>query len=74
MQLNDVSQSVNEIKNYKFPDESGITSSLFKFNDTVYYSSKENIYQYNRFRMNFQKNNQLNSLISGSEGFRKNDQ
>ena len=64
MQLNDSLNTIVEIENYKFSDESGITSSLFKFNDTVYYSSRENVYQYNDQEDKFLQENQIDSLIS----------
>lgn len=64
MQLNDSLNSILNIDNYKFSEESGITSSLFKFNDSIYYSSRENVYQYNKKQDKFLKENPINSLIS----------
>ncbi len=57
-------QKVTTIKNYKFPGESGITSSLFQFNDSLYYSSKEKIYHYSSIEDSFIEENSLNALIS----------
>ncbi|MDX1544552.1 MAG: triple tyrosine motif-containing protein [Christiangramia sp.] len=54
-----------EIKNYQFPDESGITSSIFRFHDTLYYSSREKIYQYDKERDLFTEENRLNEIIAG---------
>lgn len=65
MQLEDSLSTIADIKNYKFPEESGITSSLFQFNDSLYYSSKEKIYQYQEKEDRFSDKNSLNSLISG---------
>ncbi|MCG9970557.1 helix-turn-helix and ligand-binding sensor domain-containing protein [Christiangramia crocea] len=53
-----------QIKNYKFPNESGITSSIFRFHDTLYYSSKQNIYQYDEKTDNFDRDNRLNEIIT----------
>ncbi len=64
IRLNDSLNGYKEIENYKFPGESGITSSIFKFNDTLYYSSKENVYQYNRELNQFSVDNQINKLVS----------
>ncbi len=50
------------LKNYKFEEESGITSSLFRYNDTLYYSSKDNIYLYNNTTDDFDPENSLNDI------------
>lgn len=63
MILNDSLSELNQIENYKFEEESGITSSLFKFHDSLYYSSRENIYQYNETENQFSARNRVNSLI-----------
>ncbi len=65
MKLDESLVSIAENKNYKFSEESGITSSLFQFNDSLYYSSKEKIYQYQKEEDRFTEKNSLNSLISG---------
>ncbi|MCM8569824.1 LuxR C-terminal-related transcriptional regulator [Gramella jeungdoensis] len=54
-----------EIKNYKFQDESGITSSIFRFHDTLYYSSRKKIYRYDKERDLFSEENRLNEIIAG---------
>ena len=64
IKLNDSLDSILDIENYKFSEESGITSSLFQFNDTIYYSSRENIYQYDKQQDKFFRENKINSLIS----------
>jgi len=61
---NDSLSNIKDIRNYKFQEESGITSSLFRYKDTLYYSSRENIYQYQELQDDFQKDNSLNKLIS----------
>lgn len=51
------------IKNYTFPEESGITSSIFRFNGDLYYSSKENIYKYNSITDEFIPENELKGTL-----------
>ncbi len=53
------------IENYKFNSESGITSSLFKFDEALYYSSQNNIYRFNRSTNSFSIDNALNELTKG---------
>lgn len=64
MRPNDSLTGIKEIRNYNFMEESGITSSLFRYKDTLYYSSRKNIYQYQKSQDNFEKDNSLNKLIS----------
>ncbi len=65
MKIDDSLRRIKEVDDYKFQEESGITSSIFKFNDTLYYSSKENIYQYNPGTNKFTPNNRINKLVCG---------
>ncbi len=65
MKIDDSLNRITQLHNYEFIDESGITSSIFKFNDTLYYSSKENIYQYNEQTDKFTQNNKINKLVCG---------
>lgn len=66
MKLEDsLSLPPRDIRNYKFPGESGITSSIFRFRDTLYYSSREKIYSYNKQADRFEENNKLNELVGG---------
>ncbi|MGA8855519.1 MAG: triple tyrosine motif-containing protein, partial [Christiangramia sp.] len=64
MSFNDSLASIKSIENYTFPGESGITSSLFRFNDTIYYSSRDKIYQFNDRQNKFLRDNPLNTLIT----------
>lgn len=57
-------KSIRNINNYKFPEESGITSSLFKFDDNIYYSSREKIYKYLDKSDRFSQENEINKLIN----------
>lgn len=67
MSFNDSLSGIKEIENYKFQNESGITSSLFRFNDTLYYSSKRSVYQYNKDNNEFSSENSVNRLIQDLE-------
>ena len=64
IQLNDSLSGIDQIKNYSFSDESGITSSIFKYRDTLYYSSSEKIYQFSENTNSFSEENLLNSMVS----------
>ncbi|SDS30520.1 triple tyrosine motif-containing protein [Gramella sp. MAR_2010_147] len=65
LQINDSLSQIANVENYTFSKESGITSSLFHFNDTLYYSSRETIYKYLNDLNKFSKENRLNTVISG---------
>lgn len=63
--------SISSIENYTFDNLSGITSSIFKFNDSLYYSATGQLFQYNNEKDAFTENSELskvfeeNQLISG---------
>ncbi|MCH4822278.1 histidine kinase [Gramella lutea] len=67
IRVGDSLAEIENIKNYEFTEESGITSSIFEFNDTLYYSSKENIYKYDPVKDLFSKQNELNFTLDGFE-------
>lgn len=61
-----LSQSMNgisEIENYTFPEVSGLTSSIFKFNDTLYYATKDHIFQFDQKQNVFSKENELSKIV-----------
>ncbi|MFD2835516.1 triple tyrosine motif-containing protein [Gramella sp. AN32] len=62
IKLND-SLQVSSIINYPLKEESGVNSSIFQFNDTLYYSTQEHIYQFNERREVFSKKNSLEELF-----------
>lgn len=64
LKMNDSLNKIKESENYKFTEESGITSSLFRFNDSLYYSSVRNIYQYKKDEDKFTRENRLNRKIA----------
>lgn len=46
LNLKESKTDILSVKNFTFGEVSGITSSIFKFNDTLYYSSKDQLFQY----------------------------
>ncbi|WP_366935478.1 triple tyrosine motif-containing protein, partial [uncultured Christiangramia sp.] len=67
LQLNDTLSSASKTSNYKFDEESGITSGVFQFNDSLYYSSLTNIYKFDQVENRFDPDNSLNLLVSDVE-------
>lgn len=51
------------IENYTFPDITGITSSIFKFNDSIYYSAKEQLFQYRPSTNSFSEEHSLGKIF-----------
>ncbi len=64
MKINDSLNGFVNIQNYRFPKESGITSSIFKFNDTLYYSSTNSIYSYDASTDKFSVSNPIADLLA----------
>lgn len=64
IRLDDSLTNISTTKNYPFKDVSGITSSIFKFNDTLYYSTKSNFFQYIPSSDTFQSENELSKITS----------
>ncbi len=64
IRLNGTLSGIEVIKNYKFPNENGINSSIFKFNDKLYYSSKEKIYKYSKTSDTFTFDKKLNDVVA----------
>lgn len=54
---------IKELKNYPFKEVIGITSSIFKFDNELYYASKNAIYQYDPNVDSFTAENQLASIL-----------
>ncbi|MCF4100796.1 histidine kinase [Gillisia sp. M10.2A] len=63
IELDDSFQNILSIKNYPLNHISGITSSIFTFNDTLYYASKNVLLQYNSVSDSFQENSRLAMLL-----------
>lgn len=64
IRLNDSLTKISKIKNYPFKGVSGITSSIFKFNDTLYYSTRANIFQYIPSLDKFNSQNELSKITA----------
>ncbi|MFO8146253.1 MAG: triple tyrosine motif-containing protein [Bacteroidota bacterium] len=63
IQMDFPSTKVSNIDNYTFEGYSGINSSIFKFNDTLYYSSKEKLFQFQESENKFNTESRLGSLF-----------
>ena len=53
LKLGDSLRSIKELKNYNFPEIVGITSSIFKFNESIYYAAKSKLFTYDRQKLEF---------------------
>tara|TARA_R100000935_G_scaffold16490_1_gene32718 strand:+ start:724 stop:3504 length:2781 start_codon:yes stop_codon:yes gene_type:complete len=62
IRLDDSLTTIRTIKNYPFKGVSGITSSLFKFNDTLYYATKSDFFQYLPSSDKFNSKNELSQI------------
>ncbi len=67
LRLDDQGTSISSLKNYTFDEVSGITSSLFKFNDTIYYSTTAKLFQYNEKSDKFREDGILSKLFKKAE-------
>lgn len=65
IKLNDSLTSISEIKNYPMDSLAGITSNIFKFNNDLYYSTKETILKYDSELDRFSPNNDLSTTLDG---------
>ena len=64
IQLNDSLTKIRATKNYPFKGVSGITSSIFNFNDTLYYATKSKFFQYLPGTDKFNSSNALAKLTA----------
>ena len=64
IRLDDSLTSISTTKNYKFKGVSGITSSIFKFNDTLYYATKSDFFQYLPNSDKFNPKNELSRITA----------
>ena len=62
IRLDDSLTRISTTKNYPFKGVSGITSSLFKFNDTLYYATKSDFFQYLPNLDKFNSKNELSNI------------
>lgn len=63
IQLDFPGTQVRSIENYPFAEISGINSSIFKFNDTLYYSAKEQLFQFQEKENKFRAESSLGEKI-----------
>lgn len=56
-------RDITDSKNYRFEGTSGITSSIFKFNDRLYYATTKDIFQYMPTSDEFSKENRLAEVL-----------
>lgn len=62
IKLDDSLAMIKSSKNYPFDNVSGITSSIFKMNDTLYYATKRDFFQYLPATDKFSVNNELSKI------------
>jgi ligand-binding sensor domain-containing protein/DNA-binding CsgD family transcriptional regulator len=67
LRLNDAVNAISETHNYQFENSSGITSSIFRFNDTLYYSTTNKIFQFKKEENRFTENNHLARTLEDLE-------
>jgi AraC family chitin signaling transcriptional activator len=64
IRLDDSLSTISTTKNYPFKGVSAITSSIFKFNDTLYYTTKSNFFQYLPSLDEFNSKNELSKITA----------
>ncbi|WP_156877230.1 helix-turn-helix and ligand-binding sensor domain-containing protein [Salinimicrobium terrae] len=64
LELDEEYSKVENIENFKIEEESGLGPEIFRFEDSIYYSTEERVYMYDRGRNSFTANNELNHLSS----------
>ncbi|MUP44941.1 histidine kinase [Gramella sp. BOM4] len=64
MKLGD-SLRLSDIQNYQVGSESGINSSIFRYDESLYYSTTEHIYEYIEEQDEFSRDNRLDSITGG---------
>ena len=62
IRLNDSLNEIIATKNYPFKEVSGITSSVFKFNDSIYYATNKDFFQYVPSLDEFSDKNELSRV------------
>ncbi|WP_424492927.1 triple tyrosine motif-containing protein [Salinimicrobium sp. GXAS 041] len=63
VRINAPENAIFETENYQFSDVSGITSGLFQFQDSLYYSTLEVIFKYDENENKFVENTRLGEVI-----------
>lgn len=63
LNLNDSLTEIQQLKNYSFNEGSGITSGIFKFDEQLYYSDIDEIFQYDKTTDSFVGDNALSAAL-----------
>ncbi|MDT0690826.1 triple tyrosine motif-containing protein [Salegentibacter sp. F188] len=67
LNLNDSLDQITESRNYVIDETTGITSSIFHFNDTLYYASRNRILQYVEAEDDFLPGSALAKILEDTE-------
>ena len=67
IQLDDAFRGISEISIYSFDSLSGITSSLFEFQQQLYYATTDAIFQYSPQEDRFVADHELSRLLDGTQ-------
>ena len=60
-------QGIRNVQNYAFDDIIGITSSIFNFDDCLYFSTKNRIFRYDPIQNRFEEAGELSEIFEGVE-------
>ena len=64
VKYSDSLNKIKKLKNFRFADSIWATSSMFRFRDSLYYSTKTKVYKYDPQAERFTERNELNKYIS----------
>lgn len=64
IQLNDSLNAIKNIKNFTFENTVGVTSSVFKFNNSIYYSAKCQLFKYDDSSGEFLNDSELSKIFN----------
>ncbi|MDX1753016.1 MAG: triple tyrosine motif-containing protein, partial [Salinimicrobium sediminis] len=63
IRMNDSLKTIHDLKNYPFSEGSGVTSSIFMFNDALYYSNINDVFRYDPATDEFLEENILSEAF-----------
>ena len=64
IRLGDSLKNISKLENYTFSNVVGINSSIFKFNDSIYYSAKSQIFSFDPKKQKFTKEGVLAEIFN----------
>lgn len=67
LHLSDSLDDIKNFRNYGFEEVNGITSSIFRLQNNLYYATKENVFKYDSSKDTFVSENALSSALEGVE-------